>query len=100
MHPTKSVNPLMVKNWPTIKGTVFSGLFLFFIYVVTVVFKATNWCTGSLSLWSKNIEDVTSVVFRVKVIDIDLSFYIYIFCLYAGLGSEGVQYLVSQVSFL
>lgn len=59
------LNQWILKWWETdrpIKRHRLLWLVSFFLsFFYTVVSKATNWCTGSLSLWSKNIKDVNSV---------------------------------------
>lgn len=64
------------------KGTVFScfACFFFFYYFVTMVSKATNWCTGSLSLWSKNIKDVSLSSVELHYRYISLILYIPFLC--------------------
>lgn len=98
LHPTESMNLEMVGNRPTNQKAP-SSLASFFSFFVTVVSKATNWCTGSLSLWSKNIKGCNLCLRWSYTIDIDLSFYIYIMFL-CGYGESGkLEYLVIQVSF-
>lgn len=50
LHPAKSMDLEMVGNQPTNQKAPSSLACFFLNYFVTVVSKATNWCTGSLSL--------------------------------------------------
>lgn len=73
------LNQWMLKWWETDQPIKRHRLLWLVSFFVTVVSKATNWCTGSLSLWSKNIKDVISFFCGVNYRYRSLILHIYYF---------------------